>query len=210
MKAIIFDFDGTLADTIPNIVHSFSEVFNKYDGADLSREEIIGMFGPSETEIIEQNLKSDQKKEAKEDYFKEYEDRHAEFIQKNEEIKDVLRKLQERDIKLGVVTGKSKRGLSITLKELGMESFFQAVVTGDDVDQPKPSPEGIEMALKELQTAKSETIYAGDSDSDIKAGIKAGLKTCGVKWLPNTETSEFEHTPDIILENTSDWEKLLA
>jgi pyrophosphatase PpaX len=69
-KGIIFDFDGTIADTLPLCFHSFKEIFSKYDQRDLSTEEIIDMFGPSEVGIIHQNLNnSDQIESAIQDYY---------------------------------------------------------------------------------------------------------------------------------------------
>lgn len=53
-KGIIFDFDGTIADTLPLCFYSFKEIFRKYNQRDLSSEEVLDMFGPSEVGIIQQ------------------------------------------------------------------------------------------------------------------------------------------------------------
>ncbi|MDF2663810.1 MAG: family hydrolase, partial [Paenibacillus sp.] len=55
-KTILFDFDGTLADTLPVCIHSIGEAFSKYDGKSLSASEVVAMFGPTEADIIRLNL----------------------------------------------------------------------------------------------------------------------------------------------------------
>lgn len=70
------------------------------------------MFGPSETEIY------------------------------NKEIDELLRYFQNKGIKLGIVTGKAKRSLDISLEEFQMDNFFDVIITEDDFNKPKPDPRG--------------------------------------------------------------------
>lgn len=58
---------------------------------------------------------------------------------------------------------------------LGMGSMFDATITGDDVSEPKPDPEGIFKAMRALQAVPEETLFVGDSNADIQAGKSAGL-----------------------------------
>ena len=72
MKAIIFDFDGTLADTLPICFYAFQSVFKEFDDIDVSTDEIKAMFGPSETGIIKENLKDVNHDHAIELYYDVY------------------------------------------------------------------------------------------------------------------------------------------
>lgn len=72
MKAVIFDFDGTLANTLPICFKAFQHAFKEFDHKDLSSEEIKAMFGPSETGIIRQNLVHANKDAAIERYYEKY------------------------------------------------------------------------------------------------------------------------------------------
>ncbi|RDU35638.1 HAD family hydrolase [Neobacillus piezotolerans] len=196
MKAIIFDFDGTLADTLPICYFAFQKVFKEYDGLDLTPDQIKAMFGPSETGIIRENLLHKSHDDAIELFYETYSQKHDELVEKNEEIASLLKQLKSKGHKLGIVTGKAKRSLDISLHRLGMEGMFDAEITGDDVEFPKPHPEGIHKALAELGVSTAEAIFLGDSDADILAGKKANVHTIGVHWLPNYQSLEFTVEPD--------------
>lgn len=86
IKAVIFDFDGTLADTLPVCFLAFEAVFREFDNREVTTEEIKAMFGPSETGIIRENLKNNNYDEAIELYYEIYSKRHRNIVQKNEEI----------------------------------------------------------------------------------------------------------------------------
>ncbi|WP_251081456.1 HAD family hydrolase, partial [Frankia sp. Mgl5] len=83
-------------------------------------------------------------------------------------------------MKLGIVTGKGSNSAEISIAQLQLAPFFPVVITGDDVAEPKPHPEGILLAMKLLQAEPQTTLYVGDSDSDIKAAKAAGVTSVGV------------------------------
>lgn len=194
MKAIIFDFDGTLANTLPICYDAFQNVFKKFDNKDLSSEEIKAMFGPSETGIIRENLINSNKEQAIEWYYQKYLENHCYLVNRNVEIDKMIKHLKDHGIKLGIVTGKA-RSLDISLKALQMNQLFDVIVTGDDVIHPKPHPEGIIKALSLLSVENKEAMYVGDSDADIQAGIEANVHTVGVQWLQDYQTFEFKIEP---------------
>lgn len=90
MRAILFDFDGTLADTLPNCYHAFQEVFKNYDAKTLNDEEVKAMFGPSETDIMKENLNSKDLDDAIEYFYEQYMKHHAELVDHYQEIDDML------------------------------------------------------------------------------------------------------------------------
>ena len=196
MKAVIFDFDGTLANTLPICFSAFQHVFKEFDNRQLSFEEIKGMFGPSETGIIRENLIHINKEDAIEMYYEKYVENHSALVNFNQEIDGMLRYLKESGLKLGIVTGKAKRSLDISLKALKMEGFFDVIITGDDVKRPKPNEEGVIKALSLLGVENHEALFIGDSDADILAGNQANVHTVGVQWLPNPQTLKFEFVPN--------------
>jgi pyrophosphatase PpaX len=204
IKAIIFDFDGTIADTLPVCFYAFQSVFRKYDDREIDIEEIKDMFGPSETGIIHKNLLNENHEQAIELYYDEYNKKHSELVPINDEIDGLLRHLKKEGFKLGIVTGKARRSLDISLRFLKMEGLFDVIITGDDVEIPKPHPEGIKKALSQLNVKHSNAIFLGDSDADIKAGKEANVYTIGVQWLPNYQTVEFTIQPDSIFYKIDD------
>ncbi|SFB07525.1 pyrophosphatase PpaX [Lentibacillus halodurans] len=209
MKAIIFDFDGTLADTLPICYRAFQDVFRTFDGKELSDDNVRAMFGPSETDIIRKNLTNGNSVEAIELFYKSYQENHQQLVQVNNEINDMLKYLSGRGFKLGIVTGKAKRSLDISLKALHMDDSFEVMITGDDVKKPKPHPEGINRALSVLNAGSPEAMFVGDSDADIDAGNRANVRTIGVQWLPNYQTAQFTSKPDALFKDVSDFIKYI-
>jgi pyrophosphatase PpaX len=205
-KSILFDFDGTLADTLPVCFYSFQMVFNKYDSKILTNEEIISMFGPSEVGIIQQNLQNkDRIDEAIEDYYYYYEREHRNLAGKNNAVIDMIRLLQQKGFQIGIVTGKARRSYETSVKYLFPNEMFKVSITGDDVEVPKPHPEGIIKAINILGSTAQETLYVGDSNADIEAGIRANVETVGVNWLNNSHGNEFQIKPDYEFTRISDF-----
>ncbi|WP_456279398.1 HAD family hydrolase [Bacillus sp. AK128] len=205
MKAIIFDFDGTLADTLPVCFYAFQAVFKTFDNKEVTPDEIKAMFGPSETGIIRKNLMDTNPDKAIELYYEKYSEKHQELVIEIEEIKDLLLFLKKEGYKLGIVTGKASRSLIISLDCLNMNDLFDVIITGDDVTIPKPHPEGLNKALAQLNIKNKDAIFLGDSDADILAGKQANVHTIGVQWLPNYQTLEFSVQPDQMLSNISEF-----
>jgi pyrophosphatase PpaX len=205
-KTILFDFDGTLADTLPICFYSFQKIFKKYDDKDLEKQDILAMFGPSEVGIIKQNLLNNQYVEqAIKDYYDFYNMGHSELVKHNEEILNMLNELKRKGILLGVVTGKARRSYEISINHLFASDPFEVSITGDDVIYPKPHPEGVIKAIKILNSSVNQTLFVGDSDADIKAGIDAGVTTVGVNWLDNSHGSSFLHRPDYKFDRIQDF-----
>ena len=184
IKAVVFDFDGTLANTLPICFYAFQQVFKEFDNRELSSDEIKSMFGPSETGIIRDNLLNPNKEQAIELYYTKYKEKHTELVEFNQNMDDLLRFIKAKGMKLGIVTGKARRSLDISLQALNMEEWFDVSITGDDVINPKPNPEGVCRALSFLGVKNSETMFIGDSEADILAGKQADVFTIGVNWLP--------------------------
>ncbi|WHZ06189.1 HAD family hydrolase [Neobacillus sp. YX16] len=205
IKAIIFDFDGTLADTLPVCFYAFQAVFKEFDNVEVTSNEIKAMFGPSETGIIRENLLHPHHDKAIELYYEKYTEKHKELVLDNEEINHLLHSLKREGYKLGIVTGKANRSLLISLECLNMNDLFDVIITGDDVTIPKPHPEGIVKALAHFNIKNTEAVFLGDSDADILAGKQANIHTIGVQWLPNYQTLEFKVQPDQMFKNINEF-----
>ena len=206
LKTILFDFDGTIADTLPAAFDAFKYVFKKYDGKDVTDEDIIGLFGPIEDELLRKNLNQKNKLEqAIEDYYDRYEKGHDREFEGLEKIQQMLDQLKEMDLNLGIVTGKSRRSLTFSLEALGIYDYFDVTIAGDDVRNPKPDKEGIEKCMKLLHNKPSEVLFIGDSESDIAAGASAGVQTAAAQWFSTVQTTEFQTKPDVAFSSISDF-----
>ncbi|EGL13392.1 MULTISPECIES: HAD family hydrolase [unclassified Paenibacillus] len=210
IQAVLFDFDGTLADTLPLSFDAFRRVFETYENVTLSDEQITAKFGPTEDDIIRLNVSDASKAPAAiEDYYSFYENHFHARVSMPRDIAHMLEDLSGQGVRMVIITGKSRRALDVSLNKLGIEKFFFSTVSGDEVDRPKPDPEGIFKALKLLGLSKEEAIFVGDSSADIKAGKSAGLWTIGAHWFETVQTALFSPEPDDVLTNVRDLVELV-
>jgi HAD superfamily hydrolase (TIGR01509 family) len=168
------------------------------------------MFGPTEEGMIKENF-SDQKsiETAIHTFYQLYRKHHSDLVQSSKEIQRLLKGLKAKNYKLAIVTGKGRKCFDISMEELELESYFDLVVTGDDVEKAKPHPEGILKVLEELHVKKSEAMFIGDSNADIEAGKRAGVLTIGVQWLSESQTKDFLPIPDKIFSKVEEFERYL-
>ena len=99
-------------------------------------------------------------------------------------VLDVLEELRGRDVRNGIVTGKSRSSWEITLAEIELGDF-DVVVVDDDVANPKPDPEGILAALDHLGVPPRNAIYVGDSPGDMEAALAARTGAAAAMWSKN-------------------------
>lgn len=210
IRAVLFDFDGTLADTLPLTLHVFQDIFKRYDNRMVSKEQIIAMFGPTEEGILTANMKyRGLLPTAIEEYFELYRNWHASLVHSSPAISQMLQALKEQGIAIGIITGKGRRAYQISNEALGLSKYVDIVITGDEVTRPKPDPEGIHAALAALHVRADEAIWIGDSNADIEAGLAANVHTIGAKWFSTVQSATFEKAPHEIFSQPSELTELV-
>jgi len=177
---IIFDIDGTLTSTNELIFSSFNHITQKYMNKTMTNEEIISLFGPTEDKIIEDWF-GEKSEEVKNDYYNFYKTNHA-MADIYPGIKELLHFIKEKNVLLSIYTGKGREASLITLKQLGIYNYFDLIITGSDVKEHKPSPEGIEIFLEKFSLQKEKVLMVGDAPADIKAARAAGVQIASVVW----------------------------
>ncbi len=182
ISCIIFDIDGTLTQTNELIFATFNHVASTYLQKEFSPAEIIAMFGPPEEVAIERLVGKAHYDEAIGDFYYYYETHHPRLADAYDGIRELLEFLKSMGIILAVFTGKGKRTTLITLEKLGITSYFDLIVTGSDVENHKPSADGIRKVLKTFKLEPSEVLMVGDSVSDVKAAHEAGVPIAAVLW----------------------------
>lgn len=204
-STLIFDLDGTLADTLPLIYEAFNDAFVPITGKPLSPEEIRGLFGPPDNYVIRNVLEPEHHDEAIDRYVSTYKRRHGDLVELFDGIGDLLTDAHAAGIKLAVVTGKSRNTALMTLEILGVLDRFDVVYAGDDVERQKPDPMALVMALADL--AHDDPAHAamiGDSAADVIAGKGAGVATIGVLWGVPDHSDLLAAGPDVVCESVTD------
>jgi HAD superfamily hydrolase (TIGR01509 family) len=184
ISCVIFDLDGTLADTGRLIFASFNHVATRYTGRTWTEQEILATFGPTEEVAIRSIVGSERAAEAIEDFHRFYSESHRGMAAEHEGIREDLAYLRSHGVLLALFTGKGKRTTAVTLTALGMDGFFDLIVTGDDVENHKPSAEGIRKVLSAFGLGPEAALMVGDSAADIAAARGAGVGVASVAWDP--------------------------
>ncbi|MEO6721120.1 MAG: HAD family hydrolase [Ferruginibacter sp.] len=205
IKALIFDLDGTLGNTLPLCIAAFRSSVEPLVNRSVSDEEIVATFGPSEEGTI-MALAPNFYEQGVQDYLHYYETMHHICPVAFEGVGELLEFLKTRNIKLAMVTGKGNFSTTISLKKFGLEDFFECIETGSPSGPRKA--EGINTVMghwKEI--SKDEVLYIGDAPSDIEASRKAGVRVIAAAWAPTTDPAKLISTkPDEIFYSVNDFE----
>ena len=202
IKCVIFDLDGTVGDTVPLCIKAFKKSIEPLINKNVSDEEIIATFGPSEEGTI-MALAPNFYDKGVEDYLKYYEEYHEMGPKPFDGIIDILKFLKDNGIKIAMVTGKGKYSTDITLKKFSIDEYFEIIETG--VVSGPSKPQGIERVLNYFnEFEKEEFIYVGDAPSDITASRKVGIPVVSVAWAQLVDLEKLkELKPNEIFEDVN-------
>ncbi|PQP86794.1 pyrophosphatase PpaX [Paenibacillus sp. AR247] len=204
IDTVLFDLDGTIIDTNELIISSFMHVLEKHVQPPLTREVIIPKMGMT----LEQQLQFFSGSEDVTHFhqaYRTYNDaHHDEMVQPFPHVLEVIKELSRRGITMGVVTTKNKPGTFRVLEMFGLDKYMKAIVTVMDVEHPKPHPEPVLMAIKQLGADPEATLMVGDSPVDIQSAKAAGARSAGVAWSLKGEKVLREYNPDYILHDMTD------
>ena len=180
-EAVIFDLDGTLADTIPLIAVSFNAAVGPVMGRDFTLEEVIAKFGLPDSAMLRREVGDERWAEVNERYHQNYHALHS-MVTVFDGVREMLDALVMADVPMGIMTGKGRRTADITLGALAWDMYFGAVITGDEAVRPKPAPDGPLEVARMLGVEAGRCAFVGDAPADIKAGRAAGMRTIAAGW----------------------------
>ncbi len=203
IKAVIFDLDGTIGDTVPLCIKAFRHSVEPLIKKTVTDLEIMATFGPSEEGTI-MTLAPNYYEKGITDYLYYYELFHDICPIPFKGIKELLDTLKNNNIRLAMVTGKGKHSTEISLKKFGLENYFEIIETGV-ISGPR-KPKGLQNVMNEFnELSKEEMIYIGDAPSDIEASRKVGIPVVAAGWAVDVEREKLvEHKPDEIFYSVSD------
>lgn len=181
-KTILFDFDGTLANSLPMYFNAYDLTLRKF-GFKFNRRQIADKcFGKTQEEICK-NIKIPEKVDDFTDsYISNIKNLHTK-VKLFPEVKNVLEFLEHENIKMGLATFAYRWYIDEMVDLLGIRSHFRSILSFDDVKNPKPNPEIVISSSKNLGTKTDDILVVGDTKGDILMGKNAGCKT--VLFFPN-------------------------
>ncbi|GAA0360795.1 pyrophosphatase PpaX [Bacillus horti] len=201
---VLFDLDGTILDTndliISSMLHALKQFFPE---GQHTREEIIPHMGKTLNDIMA-HYAPDKVDELTKVYREYNLSKHDELVQAFPHVKEVLEELKHLGVKMGIVTTKQRLTTEMGLKLCQIDSYFDTVVTLQDVTQPKPHPEPVLKAMSDLGALAPKTLMVGDSRFDIEAAQRAGVDSAGVAWSLKGEKYLQSFSPTYMLHSIKD------
>ncbi len=183
---VLFDLDGTIANSDEMVVRSFQELYRLYgDGRELTREECYYFSGPTLDKSFAKLFPNGDFDLLFKEFYRISKPLYEEVIVPYPHSKEVLLDFKKRGIKLGIITNK-KHDMSVyCLQIIGLLDLFDIVVGYEDVKERKPAPDGILLAMDKFHIKdKSRVLYVGDNPSDIETGHNADVDMCFTAWGP--------------------------
>lgn len=209
-NALLFDLDGTVADTDQMIVETMNILYDLYrDGRKTPVEEIYYFSGPPIYDTLNKEFPG-----------MDMEFMHAEFrrvsislypktVKSYPGCKEALLSLKEKGYKLGVVTNKIHSSTLFCLELIGLKDVFDSLVCFDDVKNPKPDKEPILKAMKELGVSDlQKVLYIGDNKLDLLTANSAGVDCALVNWGPRVLDKSLK--PKMIISSYEELERRLS
>lgn len=214
-KGILFDYDGTLIDSVLLIREALKSMTTRYNREIPSEETLKVLIGMTLKEQMKWLLGDDFEAGYRE-FNKWYTDKHDEYIQSFDGVKPVVMALHKQGFHLGIVSNNGHVNIQRGLEWLGLKEVFEFVVTVEDVKIGKPDPEGIFLAMEVMSLDKANTIYVGDTTCDVISAYKAGLTSVRVNWTDRPRHTEkgieadfYVRTPKELLKRVEDFFSLL-
>lgn len=184
LKLLIFDLDGTLADTSLDIADAVNYAVEPLGKSRYSVEEIKLMVGSGITKLL-RSLRSPDSSVSEEIIMKRFIDYYSKHLLANTKaythVQETLAKLEDRYNK-AVISNKREGFSREILEGIGILQFFDIVLGSDSVREQKPSPVPLLEVMKRFGAAKDEAVMIGDSSYDIQAAKAAGVKVIAVTY----------------------------
>ena len=181
IKAVLFDLDGTLADTSPDMCASLNRVLATHklktvDCINLKKHISRGALGVIEyaSSVNGRDIDSSL---LRSEFLEDYKNHSFIETRLNKNIDKLLDYLLEKNILVGIVTNKHSRYVNKITEGLSLNEKLSCIITGDMVLNAKPAIDGLIKAAEEIECNVDEIIYVGDDERDIIAGKNAGMNT---------------------------------
>ncbi len=201
IELVIFDLDGTLVDSIPDLTDAVNEFLRASGRSALAMDDVRRLVGKGARNLVERALGNGTEEEVEKSLaiFLAYNEAHiADKTVMYPGVAETLHELRRQGFRMAVVTNKTEFLSRKLLSVIGIDQYFDIILGADSLPFRKPSPEPVLKALADLRIAPSGAIMVGDSINDIAAGRAAGLATvgCTFGYGDDVELSQAEYLID--------------
>jgi phosphoglycolate phosphatase len=208
-QAVVFDLDGTLIDSAPDVCAAVNVVLAKTGRREISLEEVHGMIGEGAEPLLRRAFMATGApltEAALPDARSQFNDAYRADPTKHTIIfpgvRDVLQELHRRGLRLGICTNKPHKSTEIVLEALGMARYFHGVAGGDLYAYRKPDGQHVTSTLDLMAARNLRAVMVGDSGTDAAAARAAGLPMVAVSYgYAKTEPKDID--ADVLIDDFS-------
>ena len=204
IRGIIFDFDGTLIDSYEPITESLNHVRLAFDRPPLPMEEVKGLVGHGLEHLIEKSVGAAKIEEGVRLFREHYALICASRTKILPLVRETIEELDRRGYQMAIATNKPSYFARDILKAIEIEHLFAEVLGPNDVQQPKPDPEMLEIAMMRIGLGAEEVVYVGDMLLDIQVARSAGVAVYALPTGSATRETLLSGRPDRMLHKFSD------
>lgn len=181
LAAIVWDMDGTLFDSSSVVPGAFISALDEAGTHGVSPQDVIAAYGLGPPSVLLTHFLGRSATRQEIDRYHGKLDRAARGVAVYPGIPETLRSLGPR-VRLALFTGASGRAARILLRATGLLGYFDAIVGGDEIANPKPAPDGILEACLRVAVPASQAAYVGDAPVDLEAARRAGVAAIAAGW----------------------------
>lgn len=212
LRTVLFDLDGTLIDSLEDMRDCVNRVLEREGYPPRTLDQIRMAVGDGAGMLIRRSLPKDATEERAqqvlEQYRREYAAHLADKTRPYPGIPEMLRRLKEQGVSLGLLSNKPHWGTEFLAEQLFTGLF--SLAWGDQPGRPrKPDPAGVLAAMAQLNASPETTAYVGDSPVDIATGKNAGILSIAVCWGFRDRETLAAHSPDYLCSTVEELGKLL-
>src|ERR1044072_2216557 len=201
IKTLLFDWDGTLVDSAHLGLAAFEKTFSEL-GIVFAHEIYEAKYSPNWYSTYEAlGLPKDLWQTADDLWIQHYGEQSAPLING---VGETLLALHTKGYKLGVVTSGSRSRVDREVQQSVLKDAFSVIICNEDIVNKKPDPEGLLLAMCEMNVAPSQCAYVGDAPEDIEMGRRGNVMTVGVRSTYPSSARVPTANPDLYLEQITE------
>lgn len=204
-KLLVFDWDGTLADSEALIVAAMQSAIGHLQYAARSNVQIRDIIGLGLVEAA-QTLFPDLERHEHDliaNCYRQHYARHTHETRLFPDVSGTLNTLQQREYRMAIATGKSRNGLDNSLQQTGLDGFFHSSRCADETSS-KPHPQMLFEILDELDMLPDQAVMIGDSEYDMEMAMNAGMPSIAVSYGVHGRERLLQYKPVACLNRLSD------
>jgi 2-phosphoglycolate phosphatase len=205
LDLVMFDLDGTLADTGHDLADSVNFTRAHFSLAPLAEKQVYVNVGRGVEHLLRQSLPEEDAnhfQEVMRVFLEHYEKHLLDRTVLYPGVHEVLNYFRGK--RRAVVSNKTQRLTVKMVKGLGVAGEFDAILGGDSAPEKKPHPALLNLVLQKFQILAANALMVGDGDTDIEAGKRAGVATCGVTYGLGSKADLIATQPDVMIDDLTE------